>query len=295
MRISPILIFLSTLAILDAAPLRVGVSVLPLEPVVRELGGEWVEVRSLQQEGDSCSVFEPRPSSISWLAQADLFFRTGVGYETVIMEKIRTRFPGLKVIDLREAVETLVQEAHSHHHHGGDEHICGACGTGVASADPHLWTDPQRLSEIGELISSELIKVLPDKAAELEEKLKAFQAKCGTIDQNLSALLEPYAGRSFYIYHPALAYFADRYQLHQIAISGTGQSPTARELHQRLAEARKEQVQVIFVQPQESRKHAEIIAGAIGAQIVEIDPMATDWDANLMRIGNAFKASFEDR
>ncbi|NDV63177.1 zinc ABC transporter solute-binding protein [Puniceicoccales bacterium CK1056] len=272
--------------------LRVGVSVIPLEPVVRELGGEWVEVKSLQQEGDSCSVFEPRPSSISWLARADLFFRTGVGYETVIMEKVRARFPGLKVIDLRGAVDTLVQQEHAHHHHGADGHACTVCGDGVESADPHIWTDPHRLSEIAALISSNLIAALPERAPELRERLKAFQARCDEIDNTLENLLKPYTGRAFYIYHPALGYFADRYGLRQIAISGNGPSPTAKELHQRVVEARAERVKVVFVQPQESRKQAEIIAKAVGAEIVEINPMAPDWEENLLEIGEALKASF---
>lgn len=272
--------------------LRVGVSVLPLEPVVRELGGEWAEVRSLQQEGDSCSVFEPRPSTISWLARADLFFRTGASYETVIMEKVRTRFPDLSVVDLREAVETLVQDAHAHHHHHGGEHACGACAATTESADPHIWTDPHRLSQIAGLISATLIHQLPEQADELKQRLEAFQEKCARIDTALKERLEPFRGRAFYIYHPALGYFADRYGLRQIVISGAGPSPTARELHQRVQEAREEKVTTIFVQPQESRRQAEIIAEAVGARVVEINPMDPDWENNLVRLGEALKSSF---
>lgn len=301
MRISLIVGLVLVTTVLNAVPLRVGVSVLPLESVVGALGGEWVEVQSLQREGDSCSVFEPRPSSISWLAQADLFFRTGVGYESVIMEKIRARFGNLTVLDLRESVTLLGEVAHHHHDHGhnhGHDHseaadACGACAGGGDSADPHIWMDPQSLARMAGFISAELGKAMPEHADELAERLKAFQDRCAALDERIASLLEPYAGRSFYIYHPTLAYFADRYGLRQIAIAGNGASPTARELHERIVDARQSKVGVIFVQPQESRRHAEIIAEAIGARIVEIDPMAMDWEANLLEIAQALRAGFD--
>lgn len=286
------IILLSIIGLFQSAAgevLRVGVSVLPLEPVVRELGGEWVEVRSLQREGDSCSVFEPRPSTIGWLAKADLFFRTGVGYETVIMEKVRTRFTGLSVVDLQDAVDTLVQIAPHNH---TDGHVCPGCAGGVESTDPHIWLDPHRVSRIAELISARLVEALPERTAELEQRLEDFKEKCSQLDARLSELLGPFSGRSFYIYHPALGYFADRYNLRQIPLSGHGASPTARDLHKRAQEARSDNVKVVFVQPQESRKNAEVIASAVGAELVEIDPMATNWEKNLLKIGVALRDSF---
>jgi zinc transport system substrate-binding protein len=154
--------------------------------------------------------------------------------------------------------------------------------------------DPQRLSRIAAFISGQLSEALPEHADEFARRLEVFQNKCAALDAELSELLKPYAGRAFYIYHPALNYFADRYGLRQIAISGAGSSPTARELHERVGEARKDQVKVIFVQPQESRKQAEIIARAVGARIVEIDPMSMDWEANLLQTGQALQAGFDE-
>ena len=107
------------------------------------------------------------------------------------------------------------------------------------------------------------------------------------IHEQLAAGLEPYRGQSFYIYHPALAYFADRYGLRQVPVSATGEGPSPRELHQLIAQARKEGVRTVFIQPQESRKQAEVVARAIGAELVEIDPMDPAAEANLLEIGQA--------
>ena len=274
------------LSVLHAAPLRVGVSVLPLESIAREIGGDAVEVRSLQQEGDSCSVFEPRPSAISWLAEAEVFFRTGVGYESEIMENIANQFPGLRVADLRESVTVLqYTDPHMHHH---DHEGCHACsGHGSGANDPHIWLDPVRLAAIADFIADELIRARPEEAGSFRNRAANFKERCLKLHASLKALLEPYWGQAFYIYHPALAYFADRYGLRQIAIAGASQAPTARELHRLIAQAREEKVGTIFVQPQESHKHAWIVADAVGAELVEIDPMDKDWELNLMRMGEA--------
>jgi zinc transport system substrate-binding protein len=282
---------------LVAAPLRVGVSVLPLESIVADIGGPEVEVRSLQQEGDSCSVFEPRPSSIAWLAKADLFFRTGVGYESVIMDKIERQFPGTRMVDLREAITPIRAVAHAHDHghaHHDHGHACASCAADTMEAvDPHIWLDPRRLVQISGMVEKQLTEALPESGADISRRAQAFRDKAMALDARLEELLAPYAGRAFFIYHPALGYFADRYGLEQVAISPSGQAPTAKELHQRIRQARELGVRVIFIQPQENRRHAEIVAQAIGAELVEIDPMAVDWESNLLKIGEALSRAFQ--
>lgn len=274
-------------------PVRVGVSVLPLEGIVKELGGDAVLVRSLQREGDSCSVFEPRPSSITWVAEAKLFFRTGVGYESVIMDKLRRQFSGMAVADLREAVVAIGAVEHAHAHDGHDHGTCASCGAGMEDAlDPHIWMDPVRLAAMADFISGHLRTLLPEEAAGIAERTERFKARALAVHAQLEAKLAPHAGKAFFIYHPALAYFADRYGLRQIAIAGSGDSPTIRELHQRIRQARAETVTAIFVQPQESRRQAEVLAEAVGADVVEIDPMAVDWEENLLHIGEALARSF---
>jgi zinc transport system substrate-binding protein len=284
--------------VLAAAPLRVGVSVLPLESIVEAIGGEAVAVRSLAREGDSCSVFEPRPSAVSWLAESRLFFRTGVGYETVILEKVESRFAGLKVVDLRDAVALLPLSSHSHPHpHPQSQSqsqsppcaTCAACG-GHASdpaGDPHIWLDPRRLAQLADLIAAELGAILPERAAEFRSRAAVFKAQAAALDAELERQLAPHAGKAFFIYHPALGYFAERYGLRQVAIADGGGDPSARALHARIAQARAAAVRTIFIQPQESRKQAEVIARAVGAELVEIDPMARDWAETLRRTGAA--------
>lgn len=266
--------------------LRVGVSVLPLESLVEDIGGEAVEAFSLQREGDSCSVFEPRPSVVSWISGADLFFRTGVPYEAVVMDKLQDPSGRLQIHDLREAVELLdaLNPAPAHHHSGHGE-TCTACAGAATGTDPHIWMDPRRIMEMADFMAARMGEAVPEQRAAFEAGAEALKERAKRLDGYLEDLLEPYSGEAFFMYHPALQYFADRYHLRQVAIAGGSGAPSAKELHARIREAREKQIKVIFVQPQESRKHAGIVAAAVGASLVEVDPMAPGWETNLRLIG----------
>lgn len=272
--------------------MRIGVSLLPLESLVQEIGGDTVEVRSLQREGDSCSVFEPRPSSIGWLADARIFFRIGAGYESVIIGKLQAQYPQMRVIDLRESVQT-VQSGHpvaaGHDHAHDHEHECDACGL---QGDPHIWLDPVRLVALADRVAVELGNHSPGNRQRYASAAREFARKLQEVDSLLAERLQKHQGKAFFIYHPALGYFADRYQLRQVAIAQSSQGPTVKQLHALISQARSLGVRTIFVQPQESKRHAQIIADAIGADVVEIDPMSTGLIANLLHIGDSLAASF---
>lgn len=266
----------------DADPVKVGVSVLPLESVVRDIGGPLVDVRSLQEKGDSCSVFEPRPSRIRHLAESRLFFRIGVGYETALMATIARQYPDLILIDLREGLELMASgHVHGPHCAGGHAHAH------EQALDPHVWLDPVRLKHIGERVAMALTEVMPHEETAINQRLQSYLARLDVVHRTLSDLLRPAGGQAFYIYHPALGYFADRYNLRQVAIGGDTAAPSLKELRNRIREAREDEVVTVFVQPQESRRQAEILARAVGAELVEIDPMQRDWEENLLDIGQA--------
>ncbi len=278
--------------LLSAEPLRVGVSVIPLESLVKSVGGEAVTVQSLQREGDSCSVFEPRPSAISWLAGAELFFRVGAAYESVILQRLALQFPDLKVSDLRDAVDTIPVTGHHHHDHDHGEHACADCATEELQSDPHIWLDPVYAGQLVEAISRELSLKIPQSGEAIGMASGECSGRLQGIHTRLTELLQPHKGRGFYIYHPSLGYFARRYGLKQVPISSGSHGPGPRELQRLIREAREAGIKTVFVQPQESRKHAEIVARAIGARLVEIDPLAPDVEANLLRIGAALAESF---
>lgn len=284
---------------------EVAVSVPPYTELVAELGGETVAVRCVQDSGDSCSLFEARPGTVAFLERAELFFRTGVAYEQALLGGERSVFEDVEVVDLREAVALIpfgtgvgtgvaVQGHHGHSHaHGESCAGCAGCADSREGMDPHHWMDPVRMGQQLEGIARALERYLgAEEAALMRERLAGQRERLAALDESLQAQLSPYAGRAFFVYHPALGYFADRYGLRQVAIAAPQRAPSARELKQFIEQGRELGIQTILVQPQESRKQAEVLAAALGAEVVEIDPMAEDWEAALREIGRVLEAGF---
>ena len=69
-------------AVAHAASLPVAVSVLPQKYLVERIGGRWVTVSSLVSSGKDPHTFEPTPAQVAQLAKAQLYFATGMSFET---------------------------------------------------------------------------------------------------------------------------------------------------------------------------------------------------------------------
>jgi len=96
---------------------------------------------------------------------------------------------------------------------------------------------------------------------------------------------------AFAVFHPAWGYLADAYELRQISIEIEGKSPSDSELTTLIEEL--DGMQCLFVQPQISSTNAAAIARVIGADIVELDPLAVPVPANLMRVAQAIRDSIQ--
>lgn len=257
--------------------LRVAVSVPPLAEMVQFIGGDRVEVMAMLEQSDRCGTFEVRPSRISWLASADILFLSGLTWEDQQFPRLRGQLPKLDVVDLREGL-TLhrISVDHGDHQH--------------QFWDPHIWLDPILAIELSRRIANSLAALNPEFAAEFQQRKVALELELSSLHRRIGEILEPFHGTVLLVYHPAFGYFAERYGLSQVAIQHSGREPTPRQLREILQFARQQQATTIFVQPQENRHHAEIVAQTIGADVIELDPMSTDWIANLNRIAAAISS-----
>ena len=83
------------------------------------------------------------------------------------------------------------------------------------------------------------------------------------------------------------------YGLEQISIEIEGKDPKPAQLKALIEQAVKEEIRVIFVQPQFSTKSAELIAREIGGRVAFADPLAEDWMENLINVAEDFRAALK--
>jgi zinc transport system substrate-binding protein len=66
-----------------------------------------------------------------------------------------------------------------------------------------------------------------------------------------------------------------------------------KKLQALIANARKHDVKVIFVQPQFSARSADLIAREIGGQVAFVDPLAMQWADNLREVALKFNKALQ--
>jgi zinc transport system substrate-binding protein len=290
-----------------ADPLRVFVSVLPQKTFVERVGGPGVEVQVMVQPGASPHTYDPTPRQVAALARADLYVAVGVSFEDAWMGRIRAANPRMQVLDSSQGIDLRAMEAPDHDAEPGHGHAdegqpavargLGGQGTGPAEAgegvghdhqvrDPHLWTSPPLVKQMAAGIRDALTQLDPGNGPTYAANYAAFAAELDSLDREIRARLAGVANRRFMVFHPAWGYFADTYGLTQVPIERGGKEPGPRALAALIDQARREQVRVIFVQPQFSRKAAAQVASAIGGRVEVMDPLAPDYLGNLRRVAS---------
>lgn len=131
-----------------------------------------------------------------------------------------------------------------------------------------------------------LIATDPQNSGDYTANLEQLNRELDALDRKIATQLQPYAGATFFVFHPSFGYFAKRYGLHQEAVEVEGKSPTPKQLSSLIAEAKDDGVKVIFVQPQFDSRSSEVIAGAIGGEVVPLDALAEDVTGNLETIAD---------
>ncbi|MFN4216545.1 MAG: metal ABC transporter solute-binding protein, Zn/Mn family [Brevinematales bacterium] len=268
---------------LFAKPLEVFVSIAPQCYLVERVGGERVHVHIMVPAAKNPHTYEPTPSQLVLLGKAAIWFTIGLEFETVLVRKIEKSYPALRFVDTSQGINKRLfseEEIGEYEHDDHDEDKAGAL-------DPHIWMS-LRLAKIQALhIRDALISL--DQAGKniYEANYLALVRELDEVDREISAMLIPYKGRSFFIYHPVLGYFADDYGLRQRAVEIEGKEPSSRVLSKVIQRARQERIRIIFVQEGFSRRSAEAVARAINGRVEEINPLSVDYLGMFRRIAKA--------
>ena len=248
------------------------VSILPLRGLLQEIVGKDLRIDVLVPAGASPETFEPTPRQFVALNRAQLIFDIGLlDFETALLQKVDD---SQKIVNLSEGIELLAGSC-SHIHADGHRHAHGI--------DPHIWTSPQALQRMAANAYTAIRRIYPD-STRYEDNYRRLQAKLAALDAQTASMLTESGVQLFVIYHPALTYYAHDYGLQQVAIEEDGKEPSARHLARLIEQARASRVKHIFYQSQFPATAVEVIAGDIGAEPVQIDPLREDIIANIEEI-----------
>ena len=271
-----------------ATPMYVTVSILPQEYFVKRIGGDHVLVNVMVEPGASPHTYEPKPEQLRALSRSVAYFSIGVDFEQAWLDRIAAANRAMLMVDTTQGIERVPMVT-GHQHTGEEPEEGNQRGENKGeNLDPHIWMSPELVKIQSQTIAGALVELDPAHQAEYEANLESFIADIDALESEIRATLEGLSSRKFTVFHPAWGYFARDFDLEMVPIEVGGQEPSAAELAALVSGAKKEGIQVVFVQPEFSTKSAETIAQEIDGQVLSISTLAPDWMENMRRVARTF-------
>lgn len=245
--------------------------------VVRQVGGEYVEVTQLLPLGTDPHTFEPRPQDAAAIANARLVFANGAGLEEFLEPLLESAGAMDKLIEVSEGIELLPLEGeekphegeeHGHEHEGEGHHHAGG--------DPHTWMSPKNVLVWVENIAEALAKADPRHAKAYRANAEAYAAKLRELDEWIRQQVSqiPPENRSLVADHAVFSYFAHDYGFQQVGTIthsfSTGATPSAQELAALEDQIRAYGVKAIFVGADVNQSLAKQVANDTGIKVVPL-------------------------
>jgi ABC-type Zn uptake system ZnuABC Zn-binding protein ZnuA len=222
--------------------LNVVTSVSPIANIIKNIGGNRIELEGLVPEGINSHTFELVPSDAIKINNADLVIIDGLGLETNIEEiakETQNKDPKLQVLKLGDNTITPDQWVFdfSFPQKRGDP-------------NPHLWLNVVYAMKFANLTRDKLIEMDPQNAQYYSANTDRYIALLKKLDERILEAVQtvPPQNRKLLTYHDSWAYFAPRYNMTVIGAvqpSDFGE-PTTLEVARIIDQIRSEKVPAIF-------------------------------------------------
>jgi ABC-type Zn uptake system ZnuABC Zn-binding protein ZnuA len=234
--------------------------------IVRSVGGDAVEVKSVSLPKFNTHFFQPKFSDVRNVQRADLFVQAGLDHELwteAILEAAGKPklFRGAENnIAMSEGLKLLEVPTGALSRSQGDVHIFG---------NPHIWMSPENARVMTLNLTDRLKKHNPENAAYYDQNSKAFIEKLDKKIAEWKAKAEWVRGKEVISYHKDIAYFADfmGFKAERFYEPKPGIPPTPKDLIS-LQNYMKEKGIKAMIQPvYYSREATESLAKKVGAKV----------------------------
>jgi ABC-type Zn uptake system ZnuABC Zn-binding protein ZnuA len=226
-----------------------------LGDIVRQIGGSHVDVASLVPPGGEVHTFDPTPTDLTRVAEAELIVMNGLGLDEWL---------GRLALDSgTTATTTVLAEGLD-----GVEYLSGHEDEAV---NPHLWLNVRYGIAYAERVGEALALVDPDHAAAYEAGTAAYTARLADLDawarEQLAAI--PAEDRRIVSFHEAFPYLAAAYGLEVVGtvIDVPGQDPSAGEIAALIDAIRASGAKAVFSEAQFNDQLARTIAEEGGVSV----------------------------
>jgi zinc transport system substrate-binding protein len=239
--------------------IKIVTTLFPLYDFAKNIGGDYVEVSLLLAPGVEAHAFEPKPSDIAKISNADIFIYTGKFMEPWV-EDITKSITNKKLIIVdasigAKMITEVIQDPNNL----------------KPSYDPHVWLNYDNDKIIIRNIAQALSERDPKNSNYYFQNLTSFENNLSKIDAKyVAGLANCQTKEIIYGGHYAFGYLANRYGLKYSAAQGLSPNsePSAQDIINLIKKIKADKIQYIFYEELSSPKIAETISNETGAKML---------------------------
>jgi zinc/manganese transport system substrate-binding protein len=233
-----------------AEPLKVVASFSILGDLVRNVGGNSIEVTTLVGPDSDAHVFSPTPADAKKIADAKLIIVNGLGFEGWLPRLVQSSGSKAKIVTASDGIAPLRL--------GND-------------ADPHAWQSVGNAKVYVGNISTALSAADPANAEQYRANADAYMAKLDALDREVRDAVAklPPARRKVISTHNAFGYFAAAYGIEFIAPLGvsTESEPSARDIAKIITQVKQAKIPAVFLENVSDPRLMQRISAETGAKV----------------------------
>ncbi|MEX0338713.1 MAG: zinc ABC transporter substrate-binding protein [Arenibacterium sp.] len=233
-----------------AEDLKIVASFSILGDMVEQVVGEHASVTTIVGPDADAHVYQPSVADARAVAEADVIFVNGLGFETWSDTLITESGTNASVFVATEGVAPVMIDGET---------------------DPHAWNALSNGVIYVQNITAAMSDALPDHAQDFEANAAAYIAELEALDTTTKERLSqlPADRRTVVTAHDAFGYLADAYGLNFLAPVGidTDAEPSAQELAALIRQIRNQSVAALFVENITSPALVQQIADETGLEI----------------------------
>ena len=252
------------------AVLRVETTTQDLAAIAKAIGGQHIEVHSLTLGTRDPHFAVAKPSMIRRVYRADLLLVIGaemeIGWLPPLLQSARNNRvqpgnPGY--LDLSQSVSLLNQIKGPVTRAMGDVH---------ANGNPHYWLDPRNGIRMAKMIALQLEQLDPEHAS-------SYQANFNTFEKALTVKITEWQDSLLFLkntpviaYHTSFVYLADAFGFNIVneVEPKPGIAPTISSLSRLVSQIKKEQIELLIIEPYYQQRSARYLNEQTGIQIAII-------------------------
>lgn len=210
------------------------------------VGGDLIRTAMIVPIGGDPHIYEPTPGDVRLLLDADLVLQNGLTFEGWITSLVQNSGSQAAVATVTEGIEPIISTKHQN------------------ATDPHAWMDPVNGKIYARNIADALIKLLPDKQAEITTNYENYARQLDELDAYIKsniAKIEP-AKRILITSHDSFHYYGQRYGIRLESVLGTSTDADVRtsDLMRINTVIRENNIPVVFIESTINPKLLEQVA-----------------------------------